>query len=68
MMMSFLGSIGDIMAGSGISECFGNVYGTVAIGHMLNGKAITRALRAHFLLESVLTTELLSRFFSITCA
>ena len=39
-------------------KCF-----TVAIGHTLTGKSITRALHTHFLLESVLTTELLSRFF-----
>ena len=64
MMMRFVVSIGDIMAGSDISECFGNVYGTVATGHILAGKAIARALRSHFLLESVLTTELVSLFFT----
>ena len=60
MLMSFSGRIGDIMTDSGISECFGTVYGSTAINHMLTGKAISRALRGHFILESALTADLLS--------
>ena len=63
--MSFSGSIGDIMTDSGISECFGTVYGSTAIIHMLTGKAISRALHGHFTLESALTADLLSQIFPI---
>ena len=66
MMMSFAGSIGDIMAGSGIGECFGTVFGSTAVKHMLTGKAIARSLRAHFLLESVLSAKLMKDFFGVT--
>ncbi|ESN98242.1 hypothetical protein HELRODRAFT_177122 [Helobdella robusta] len=54
MIMNFLGSIGTVMAGSGISEILECCYGSNAIIHMLSGKAVARALRGHFLIESAL--------------
>ena len=53
-LMSFLGSIGNMMKGSGLEE----VYAENSVVHMRSGKAISRALRAHFLAESALTTML----------
>ena len=59
-LMSFLGSIGNMMKGSGLEELFAEVYVENSVVHMLSAKAISRALRAHFLAESTLTTMLIN--------
>ena len=61
-MMSFLGSVGTVMRGSGLTEAFQAIYGSNAVEHIMTGKAVSRALRAHFLTESALITKLLCRF------
>ena len=50
--MSFLGSIGHIMAGSGLQELLELVCAQNAAGHILSGKAISRAVRGHLLVDS----------------
>ena len=62
LMMSFLGSVGTLMKGSGLTDAFQAIYGSNAVEHIMTGKAVSRALRAHFLTESALTTKLLSKF------
>ena len=52
--MSFLGTIGSLMAGSGLKEIMSQVYAEGSVEHMLRGKAVTRAVRAHFLVEGAL--------------
>ncbi len=47
--MSFLGSIGSLMASSGLQELFDLVYAHNAVEHMLSGKAVARAVHAHLL-------------------
>ena len=64
LMMSFIGSIGHLMKRSGISETLETVYGPNAVEHILSGKAVSRALRGHFLISSALHSKLLSLFFS----
>ena len=59
-LMSFLGSLGHIMKGSGLEELFAEVYAEHTVVHMISGKAISRALRAHFLVESALVTLLVT--------
>ena len=59
MLMSFLGSVGNMMAGSGLEEMFEQCYATNVIPHLMSGKAISRALRAHFMVESALEIKLL---------
>jgi len=59
VLMSFLGSIGTVMSGSGLQELMGLVYGADTVQHMLAGKAVSRALRAHLLIQSALVTVLL---------
>ncbi|KAG1664676.1 Kinase D-interacting substrate [Nymphon striatum] len=59
-LMSFLGSVGTSMEGSGISECLQMVYGENAVVHILSGKAVSRALRAHFLLQSSLMLKIIA--------
>ena len=58
MLMSFYGSIGTIMSGPGIERVFQNVYGENAVKHILTGKAVSRANRAHLLTESALMIRL----------
>ena len=61
-MMSFAGSIGQLMDGSGLEDCLQTVFGSSSVPKMFEGKAIARALRAHFLTEASLATILLSSF------
>ena len=42
-MMTFLGSIGYIMQGSGLQALFELIYAEGSINAMLNGKDISRA-------------------------
>ena len=59
MLMSFLGSIGKLMAGSGLDEVFSEVYAEQTVTHMMSGKAFSRSLRAHFLVQSALISLIL---------
>ena len=68
LMMSFLGSIGMIMNGSGLSEALQTTYGPNAVIHMMTGKTISRSLRGHFLVASALTTKLITKFIPPTFA
>ena len=52
--MSFLENIGKLMAGSGIGELLAEVYAENSVQYMLSGKAVSRSLRGHFLVESSL--------------
>ena len=61
MEMSFLSSIGHLMAGSGIKELFEMIYAPDAVEQIMSGKAISRAVRAHLLLDTVLNGLLLSK-------
>ena len=63
--MSYLGSIGHIMAGSGLQELLKNVYASNSVIHMLSGKAISRALRGHLLVCAAVYALLISKIFEI---
>ena len=54
LLMSFLGSIGTVMSGSGIEDLFEEAYATNVIHHLLSGKAYARSLRGHMLIHSAL--------------
>ncbi len=58
--MSFLGSIGHLMAGSGLQEILEQVYASNTVSHMLTGKAISRAARGHMLVDAALNTMLIA--------
>ena len=61
--MSFMGSIGKLMKGSGLEELLETVYGENTVQHiMMTGKAVSRALRGHFLAEAALMNNLISNF------
>ena len=58
-MMSFMGSIGS-MKGSGLEEALQRAYGPNAVTHMISGKAVSRALCGHFLVEAALVNKLMA--------
>lgn len=59
--MSFLGSIGNIMSGSGLRSVLELVYAENTVTHMLSGKAYDRAIRGHLLVDAALNTLLSER-------
>ena len=63
--MSLLGCIGHLMAGSGLQEVFQLIYAANSVVHMLAGKAIARAVRAHFIVDAALNAILLSNAMDI---
>lgn len=58
--MSFIGSIGYLMSGSGLTYLFEIVYASTAVSHMLGGKAIARAVRGNYLVDTTFTAIILS--------
>lgn len=53
------------MFGSGLMNLFETVYASTAVSHMLSGKAIARAIRGHFLVDTALTALILSNIYGI---
>ena len=64
-MMSFAGTITSLMKESGLAELLETCYGENTVKHMLNGKAIARALRGYFLVEAVLEETFMRPFLMI---
>ena len=60
MEMSFLDWIGHLMAGSGLKELLEVIYANNAVDNMLIGKAISRAVRGHMLMEAALNAMLIA--------
>ena len=60
--MSFLGSIGCLMEGSGLRAALENLYAPVTVGLMFSGKAFTREIRGQILCASVVLSLLLEEF------
>ena len=56
-LMSFVGSIGSLMEESGLEKLLEIIYGKNTVTHMFSGKAISRALRGHFLVDSALMVK-----------
>ena len=60
LLMSYLGSIGYIMSGTGIETLWETVYAGNTVVHMLTGHAYARALRAHILTSAATMSALLN--------
>ena len=58
-LMSFLGSVGYIMANSGLDAVLQIPYTTNTVPHLMSGKAVNRALRGHQIVDLALNTLLL---------
>lgn len=56
MKMSFLGTIGHIMSGTGLDVALAQVYAENTVIHMLSGKAYARAIRGLFMVDSALNS------------
>lgn len=65
IQMSFLCSIGNLMAGSGLEDVLQLAYAENTVPHMPSGKAIARALRGHFLVDAALNTMIASSALNI---
>lgn len=61
MLMNFIGSIGKVMAGSGLEEVLEQCYGPSTVVQMLSGRAFARALRGYFLVAAGLEVLLLQQ-------
>lgn len=66
LMMSYLGSLGGLMKGAGLKKVLHFICGVNAVEHVLFGKAVSRVLRSHFILESALTTILLKKMIPVS--
>ena len=62
-LMSFLGSIGHIITGSGLQRLLELVYAENTVTHMMSGKAYDRAFRGHLLVDAALNTMLVAKIF-----
>ena len=58
-IICFLASIGHIMAESGLKQALEICYAEDTVPHIFSGKAVSRALRAHQLVDLALNTVLL---------
>ena len=58
-LMSFVGSIGMMMSGSGLEEALAEAYAKNTVPHIMSGKAYSRALRGNFLVEAAVMNLLL---------
>ena len=65
MQMSFLGSIGHLMADSGLQELLEIAYASNTVSHMLTGKAVSRAVRGHLLVDAALNTILVADTYNV---
>ena len=61
-LMSFLGSIGSLMEGSGLRGALETVYVPLTVGQLMTGKAYTRAVRGHMMSASAVLSLLLEEF------
>ena len=65
LLMSFLGSVDGVMKGSGLEDALEQIHGKSTVSHVISGKAVSRALRGHFLVKSALVSQLLEPLISI---
>lgn len=61
--MSFLGCIGQLMQNSRLQETIETIYAPYTVTNMLGGKAVSRAVRSHFLVVDALNTLLIEQLF-----
>jgi hypothetical protein len=58
--MNFLGAVGTLMAGTGLSDVLEEVYGENAVVHMMSGKSVQRAFRGHLLVDRCLNESIVA--------
>ena len=65
VQMSFLGSMGHLMACSGLQELLELVYAGNTVAHMMTGKAASRPIRGHLLADAALSSTLLADVYNV---
>lgn len=60
MLMSYMGCIGHTMAGSGLKDVLSTVFAPNSVEKMLTGRAYSRAVRGHLLVQAALARILLN--------
>lgn len=65
MEKSFLGSIGHLMEDSGLKEVLEIVYAANTVSHMLSGKAVSRAVCGHLMVDAALNTILAADVYNV---
>ena len=53
------------MTGSGLQELLEVVYASNTVNHMLSGKAVSRAVRGHLLVDAALNTMLVAKAYNV---
>lgn len=61
--MNFLGCIGHFMQETGLAEILDEIYANNSVKHILSGKAVSRAIRAHNIVNHSLHVILLPQFY-----
>ncbi|KYN03290.1 hypothetical protein ALC62_05871 [Cyphomyrmex costatus] len=61
MLMSFLGSVGFIMKGSGLKEVFSVLYAEKSAEKALEGHAYSRAIRGHLLIQASISATIFEK-------
>ena len=59
LVMSFMGAIGFIMQGSGLSDLFNTIYAAISTEKIMTGHAYAKAVRAHLLAHKTLSAIIL---------
>ena len=63
--MSFLGSMGHLMACSDLQELLEVVYAGNTLTHMMTGKAVSRAIHGHLLVDAALSSTLPADIYNV---
>jgi len=61
MTMSFIGSVGSVMSGYGLSDALEMLDGPNAVVQMMTGKSVSRALCGLFMVDATLNVQLVSK-------
>ena len=59
--MNLLGAIGTIMDETGLRKVLGKIYDDSMVNHMMTGKAVSREIRGHFIVDYVLSALLIGK-------
>ena len=57
-ILNLLGCVGKLMDGTGLSTILTEIYGQSTVNQMMSGKAYSRALRGHLIVDQVLSVLL----------
>ena len=66
--LSFLGTIGTIMEGSGLSEALEQIIAKNSVPQVMNGKNMERAFRAHMITATALNKIILNKILTLNKA